>query len=489
MMTRTEKVKIVIAGGGFAGLGAAMYLDKTLARRPDIEVTLVSRENFVLFTPMLHEVAAGELNPGDIVNPIRRILRHVKFVQAEVHRVDMDVRAVRCIGGVGRVEVDLDFDHLILALGAETNSFDVPGVGEWAVAMKSLTDAALLRNRVVALLEEAALQIDEAARRRLLTFVAAGGGFAGVETIGALNDFAREAVQHYPELNEALIRVVLVHPGQWLLPELGEELGRYAERKLCERGVDVIIGARVARYDGSVVELDNGTAIPAETLIWTAGVKPSPVIEPLGCQKLKGRLLVNEFLGVPDVPGLWAVGDSAAVPDGTTGNTHPPTAQHALREGRTAARNIEATILGRSLTPFAYSMQGQLATIGRRTGVALVFGLRFSGFVAWWLWRTVYVMKLPRLTKKLRVLASWTLDLLFGTEIEQLVTLRDVDAVTQWLDRIRARDERPVALAPATRPESCAAMTSATGAERRPGAHRQSTADSSGRPTSGGGHQ
>jgi NADH:ubiquinone reductase (H+-translocating) len=142
------------------------------------------------------------------------------------------------------------------------------------------------------------------------------------------------------------------------------------------------------------------------------------------------------------------VGDSAAVPDGTTGSTHPPTAQHALREGRTAARNIEATILGRPLTPFAYSMQGQLATIGRRTGVAMVFGLRFSGFVAWWLWRTVYVMKLPRLTKKLRVLASWTLDLLFGTEIEQLVTLRDVDAVTQWLDRIQARDERRVALAP-----------------------------------------
>jgi NADH:quinone reductase (non-electrogenic) len=447
MMTTTEKVKIVIAGGGFAGLSAAMYLDKGLARRPDIDVTLVSRENFVLFTPMLHEVAAGELYPGDIVNPIRRILRHVTFVQAEVHRIDMDARAVRCIGGVGRLEVDLEFDHLLVALGSETNSFDVPGVAEWAVTMKSLTDAALLRNRVVALLEEAALQSEEAARRRLLTFVAAGGGFAGVETIGALNDFVRDAVRHYPELNEALIRLVVVHPGQWLLPELGEELGRYAERKLCERGAEVITGARVARYDGSVVELDNGTAIPSETLLWTAGVKPSPVLEPLRCQKLKGRLLVNEFLGVPDFPGLWAAGDSAAVPHGTTGSTHPPTAQHALREGRTAAKNIEATILGRPLTLFAYSMQGQLATIGRRTGVAMVFGLRFSGFVAWWLWRTVYLMKLPRLTKKLRVLASWTLDLLFGTEIEQLVTLRDVEAVTQWLERIRARDERRVARA------------------------------------------
>jgi NADH dehydrogenase len=441
-MINSKKLKVVIAGGGFAGLSAAMYFDKGLARRPDIDVTLVSRQNFVLFTPMLHEVAAGELYPGDIVNPVRRILHHVRFVEAEVHGIDLDARVVRCIGGVGRLELDLEFDHLLVALGSETNSLDVPGVAEWAVTIKSLTDAALLRNRVVALLEEAALQNNEAARRTLLTFVAAGGGFAGVETIGALNDFVRDAVRHYPELNEASIRLVVVHPGRGLLPELGEELGRYAERKLCERGVDVITGARVARYVDSVVELDNGTAIPAETLIWTAGVKPSPVIESLRCRRLKDRLLVNEFLGVPDVPGLWAVGDSAAVPDGTAGSIHPPTAQHASREGRTAAQNIEATIVGRPLTSFAYSMQGQLATIGRRTGVAMVWGFRFSGFLAWWLWRTVYVMKLPRLTKKLRVLASWTLDLLFGTEIEQLVTLRDVDAVTEWRNRIRGREER-----------------------------------------------
>ncbi len=247
MATTAKKMQIVIAGGGFAGLSAAMYFDKRLARRPDIDVTLVSRENFVLFTPMLHEVAAGELHPGDIVNPIRRILRHVTFVQAEVHRIDMDARAVRCIGGVERIERDPEFDHLVVALGSETDSLDVPGVAEWVVTIKSLTDAALLRNRVVALLEEAALRDDDAARRRLLTFVAAGGGFAGVETIGAMNDFVRDAVQHYRELNEASIRVVVVHPGQWLLPELGEELGRYTERKLCERGVDVITGARASR--------------------------------------------------------------------------------------------------------------------------------------------------------------------------------------------------------------------------------------------------
>ena len=435
-------MKIVIVGGGFAGLSAAMALDKTLARRADVEVTLVSRENFVLFTPMLHEVAAGDLYPGDIVNPLRRILRHVKVVEAEARSIDVDARVVHCVGALARRTLDLRFDHLLLALGSETNFFDIPGVGEWAVTMKSLADAALLRNRVIALLEDATIESDESARRRLLTFVAAGGGFAGVETIGALNDFVREAVRHYPALNEALIRVAVVHPGRFLLPELGAELGAYAQRKLSERKVDVVTGARVTRYDGSVVELSDGTAIPAETLLWTAGARPSPVIDALPCPKAKGRLLVDPFLRVPGAPGLWAAGDSAAVPSGDTGDIHPPTAQHGLREGRTAARNIEATILGRHLRPFRYATQGQLATIGRHAGVARVCGVNFSGLAAWWLWRTVYLSKLPRLTKKLRVVVSWTLDLFFGKDIEQLVTVRDVDAVTRQLERMRAREVR-----------------------------------------------
>ena len=432
-------MKIVIAGGGFAGLSAAMYLDKTLARRAEMDVTLVSRDNFVLFTPMLHEVAAGDLHPGDIVNPLRRVLRHVNIVEAEVRGIDLDARVVRCVAGLARRPIEVEFDHLLLGLGSETNFFDLPGVGEWAVTMKTLTDAALLRNRIVALLEDATIETDDAVRRRLLTFVAAGGGFAGVETIGALNDFVREAVRYYPALSETLIRVVVVHPERVLLPELGEELGMYAQRKLSERKVELITGARVERYDGSVVELSNGTVIPAETLLWTAGVRPSPVIEALPCGRAKGRLLVDEFLRVPEVPGVWAAGDSAAVPNGTTGDVHPPTAQHASREGRTAARNIEATILGRRLTSFVYSSRGQLATIGRHTGVAKVCGVKFSGFVAWWLWRTVYLMKLPRLTKKLRVVLSWTLDLFFGKDIEQLITVRDVEAVTQRLEHMRAR--------------------------------------------------
>ena len=438
-MNRATKTKIVIAGGGFAGLSAAMYLDKTLARREEVEVTLISRENFILFTPMLHEVAAGDLYPGDIVNPLRRILRHVKFVEAEVQAIDLSARRVHCLGGVARLEIEFEFDHLLLTLGSETNFFDLPGVSEWAVTMKSMSDAALLRNRMVALLEEASLQKDEAARQRLLTFVTAGGGFAGAVTTGAINDFVREAVRYYRELDEELIRVAVIHPGDFLLPELGEELGNYAERKLRERKVDVIKGVRVASYDGSLVKLTDGKSIPASTLIWTAGVKPSPVIAPLPCQKEHGRLLVSEYLAVTGLPGLWAAGDCAAVPVLNTGKFHPPTAQHGLREGLVAAKNIAALVLDRPLKSFRFTTLGQLATIGRRTGVAMVFGVKFSGFVAWAFWRAVYLMKLPRLPKKLRVMVGWTLDLFFSREIEQTITLRDVEALSDMANRIRVR--------------------------------------------------
>ena len=437
-----KTTRIVIAGGGFAGLYAAMHFNKRLARRADVEVTLISRENFILFTPMLHEVAAGDLYPGDIVNPLRRILRHMKFIDADVQAVDLNARRIHCIASVADRELEFEFDHLLLTLGSETNFFNMDGVRDWSVTMKSLSDAALLRNRMVALLEEASLQNDEASRRQLLTFVTAGGGFSGTETTGAVNDFVRETVRYYPQLREELIRVVVVHPGNFILPELGEELGRYAERKLRERKVEVIKGPRVANYDGVVVTLSDGTSIPAATLIWTAGVKPSPVIASLPCEKERGRLLVSEYLAVTGVPGLWAAGDCAAVPILNTENFHPPTAQHGLREGVTVAKNIEATILDRSLRPFRYKMMGQLASIGHRTGVAMVFGIKFSGFIAWWFWRSVYLMKLPRLAKKLRVMVSWTLDLFFGQEIEQMITVRDIEELSGQLARTRARTKQ-----------------------------------------------
>ena len=441
-----KTTRIVIAGGGFAGLYAAMHFEKRLARRADVEVTLISRENFILFTPMLHEIAAGDLYPGDIVNPLRRILRHVKVVEADVQAIDLDLRRIHCVGGVADHELEFEFDHLLLTLGSETNFFNMDGVRDWAVTMKNLADASLLRNRMVALLEEAVLQTDDEARRELLTFVTAGGGFSGAETTGAVNDFVRETVRYYPQLSEELIRVVVVHPGNFLLPELGEELGRYAEVKLRERKVEVIKGPRVANYDGLVVTLSDGTSIPARTLIWTAGVKPSPVIASLPCEKERGRLLVSEYMAVTGVPGLWAAGDCAAVPILDTENFHPPTAQHGLREGVVVAKNIEATILDRPLKPFSFKMLGQLASIGHHTGVAMVFGIKFSGFIAWCFWRSVYLMKLPRLAKKLRVMASWTLDIFFGQEIEQMISLRDVEGLSSQWARIRARAKQSKAV-------------------------------------------
>lgn len=452
--TTTKKTRVVIAGGGFAGLYAAKYLDKYLARRADVEVTLIARENFILFTPMLHEVAAGDLAPGDIVNPLRRILRHVNVIEADVEDVDLGARKIRCAHGLDRTELEFEFDHLLLAVGSETNFFDNAGIRDWAVTMKNLSDAALLRNRIVAFLEEANVERDAAARRQWLTFVIAGGGFAGAETAGAVNDFVRETTKFYRGIGDEELRVVVIHPGDYLLPELGEELGRYAERKMRERKVEVIKDARVANYDGWVVALDNGISIPAATLVWTAGVKPSPVVAALSCAKERGRIVANEFLQVPGFAGLWTAGDCAAVPDimaspvedspgrarttASPARTFPPTAQHGMREAIVAAKNIERTILGRPLKPFRYRTMGMLASIGHHTGVASFFGFKFSGFIAWILWRSVYLMKLPRLVKKVRVTMAWTLDLLFGRDIEQMITLRDVEELTERWSRTRS---------------------------------------------------
>jgi NADH:quinone reductase (non-electrogenic) len=438
MKASAARTRIVIAGGGFAGLYAARHFERTLARRPDIEVTLISHENFILFTPMLHEVAAGDISPGDIVNPLRRILRRVHVVVAEIEAIDVTNRTVRCHNVLQDVELTFPFDHLLLAVGSETNFFDIPGVRDWAVTMKNLADAAVLRNRVVALLEEASLRRDEPTQRELLTFVTVGGGFSGAETTGAVNDFLRETARFYPSVRPELISTVLVEGGKHLLPELGEQLGGYAENKLSERGVVVMKGARVTSYDGSVCKLNNGTSISAATLIWTAGAKPGAVIDKLPCEKQGGRILVDECLAVAKVPGLWAVGDCAAVPDGT-GKFYPPTAQHGMREAVVAAKNIARAIGGQPLKPFRYKTMGMLASLGHHTGVAMVFGMKFSGFVAWWMWRSVYLAKLPRLAKKLRVAADWTLDLFFGREIEQTINARDIEATAEQIARVRTR--------------------------------------------------
>jgi NADH dehydrogenase len=252
----------------------------------------------------------------------------------------------------------------------------------------------------------------------------AGGGFAGVETIAAINDFVRHAVRHYGNLHAGMLRVVLVHPGAVILPELGEKLGQYTQAKLAERGVEIRVKTRVSGLTERGVQLSTGEMVETRALIWTAGTSPNPVLAKLPCEKEHGRLKVNEMLQVPNWPGLWALGDCALVPDGKTGTYHPPTAQHALREGKVLAHNLIASVRGSAMKTFSFSTIGQLAAIGQRTGVANIFGINFSGFVAWWLWRTIYLSKLPRFEKKLRVALDWTLDLVFGKDFVQFQTFR-----------------------------------------------------------------
>ena len=423
-MGAEKKTRILILGGGFAGLHAAMHLDDTLARDPDIEITLVNRDNFFLFTPMLHEVAASDLDLTNIVNPVRKLLKRINFFAGEVESIDLKRKLVTVSHGFDHHHHELPYDHLVIGLGSITNFFNLPGLEQRALTMKSLGDAIHLRNRLIAHLEEADTECSAAVRRPLLTFVVAGGGFAGVETIAGINDFVREAVGFYSNLREDMLRVVLVHPGMVILPELGEKLGCYTEKKLAERGVEILVNTRVTGVTENGVHLSTGEEIESKALIWTAGTSPNPALDCLPCAKERGRLKVDEMLRVPGHQGIWALGDCALVPDHKTGQYHPPTAQHALREGKTLAKNLIASIRGGTLKAFSFSTIGQLAAIGRRTGVANILGINFSGFIAWWMWRTIYLSKLPRFEKKLRVALDWTLDLLFTKDLVQFQTFR-----------------------------------------------------------------
>lgn len=423
-MTADKQTKVIILGGGFGGLYAAMHLDHVLDRYPGLEVTLINRENFFLFSPMLHEVAASDLDLTNIVSPVRRLLKRVNFFAGEVEAIDLERKKVKVSHGFDHHHHELDYDYLVIGLGSVTNFYGVPGLEANALTMKTLGDAIHLRNRLIALLEEADTDCCADIRRPLLTCVVAGGGFAGVETIAAVNDFVRHAVRFYPNLREDLLRVVLVHSGSVILPELGESLGAYAQRKLAERKVEIRVNTKVTEVSDSVVELSDGERIATRTLLWTAGTSSNPLLEHLPCEKNRGRLIVDETLAVKDWPGVWALGDCALIPDSKTGNYCPPTAQHALREGKVLAHNVLAALKGTPAKAFTFSTIGRLAAIGRRTGVANILGFKFSGFFAWWLWRTIYLSKLPRFEKKLRVALDWTLDLLFSKDFVQFVTFR-----------------------------------------------------------------
>ena len=394
----TQPQRIVILGGGFAGTNVALRLEKLFRRDPRVEITLIDAENFFTFTPLLPEVPSGSIQPKHIVFPLRALLRRTNVKQAELQSIDLERREIiaRHCGKCSQYTVP--FDQLVIALGSVANFFGLSGVAE-----------------------HADLESDPARRRELLTFVIAGGGFAGVETLAELNDFVRGAGHYYPQIKPEEIRVALVHSGNRILPEVSEPLSQYALEKLQASGVEVLLETRVQRCSERSVTLSTGETIPCHTFVWAAGVSPNPALAELILPLHKnGRLAVDETLRVLSDPRVWALGDSAAVPDAVTGKLCPPTAQFALRQGTILANNLAATLRDRPLRTFRHKSLGLLAGLGKRSAVAEIFGLRFSGFFACWLWRTIYLLKMPGFERKLRIALDWGLDLFFPRDIVYL---------------------------------------------------------------------
>ena len=420
----TVKKRILILGGGFAGAYTALHLERRLAGVRDIEIVLAAQENFVLFTPMLHEVAASDVAITDVVQPLRKMLRRTRVLIVEIESIDLASKRVHVLQKDLAQGFDFTYDHLVLALGTVPNFHRTPGIEQHALTMKTLGDAILLRNRLIEALDVADNHPDATVRNAMLTVVVAGGGFAGAETAGAVNDLLREAVRFYPNLKERMLRILLVHQGEVILPELSESLGRYAEKQLGRRGVEVLLKTGVAGYDGKELTLSDGTKIATRLVVWTAGITPSPMVSGLPCTLQNGRVRVNAFRTVPQRSDVWSLGDCASVPDAfNPGKFCPPTAQHAIRQAAVLAQNIAAEVRSQPLRPFRFKTLGMLAAIGRRAGVAEILGLRFSGIVAWALWRTIYLSKLPGLQKKVRIAMDWALDLVFSKDIVELPTL------------------------------------------------------------------
>jgi NADH dehydrogenase len=422
-----EATKVLILGAGFAGVHVAMELERRFHDNNNVKITLVSRDNFLLFTPMLHEIAASDLDVAAIVNPVRRMLRRAQFIASDVESIDLEKNQVTVSHGFRQHKHKLDYDHLVLALGSVTNFYGLEGLEARALTMKSLEDATKLRSRMLAHLKEADAPCSKASSSSLLTLVVAGGGFAGVETVGGMHDFMMHAVRSYSNLRPEMVRIVLVHPGEYLLPELGEKLGRYTQDKLVKRGIEVRTGVRVTSISDEGVVLSDGSSISTTFVVWTAGTSPSPQVVCLPCQKHAGRVLTLPTFELGEWPGVWALGDCASVPDGK-GGYHPPTAQHALRQAKTLGGNIAAAIKGTQKKDFSFSTIGQLATIGHRVGVARIFGIQFSGFIAWWMWRTIYLSKLPHWEKRVHVALGWTFDLIFSKDTVQYVSFRSADS-------------------------------------------------------------
>ncbi len=408
MERRTARGGTLVLGGGFAG----SYVARLLKGRG---ATIVSLENFMLYTPLLPEAASGTLEPRHVVVPLRQMCPHAELLLGHVTAHDREHRSVRVETLAGPVEIE--YTRLVVALGARTRVLPVPGLAEHGAGFKDLADAIALRNRVLVQLERAVIHPEDPAE---LGFVFVGAGYAGVEALGELNDMVHAALRYYPTLRGLPQRWVLVDAAPKILPEIPRGLGSYAARRLAERGVEIHVGTTLESYDGREAVLEDGLRIPARTLVWTAGVRASPLLPELGLPlDERGRVVVDETLRVVGREDVWALGDCAAVINAKTpGVTDPPTCQHALRQARRLVKNLTGTP-----KPYGYRMLGQVATLGRFKGIAEIPGLHLWGFPGWFVARTYHLYQLPLFTRKLRVVADWTVALFFRRDIVELSML------------------------------------------------------------------
>jgi NADH dehydrogenase len=421
-------VRIVVLGGGFAGVTTAQELAKQLrtqrrlargSQGDGVSVTLINRENYFVFQPLLADIISGAIETTHVVVPLRRMLRDVEVEVGLVEVIDPARRRVT----VGRRQsgqtFDVEYDALVIALGSVTDFRAVPGMAEHALGVRTLGDAFFLRNKALATLEEAANETDPERRAALLTFVVVGGGSTGVEVAAELEDLLATATRTFRTLPGST--VVLVHSREYVLPEFGERLGRYATRKLAKAGVRLLLGRRLTRVEADRVELDDGSVIPTATVVSTVGNAPHPVLAHLdGAVDARGWLTPDATFAVPGLDQVWALGDSASIVDPHTGRPMPATAQHAIREGPHAARNILAVLDGRPATAFDYTQQGMLVSLGRFRGVGEVRGIKVSGFIAWFLWRSYYLLRLPSLERRIRVALDWAIELFIAHDIVEI---------------------------------------------------------------------
>ncbi len=435
-MVRNKK-KIIILGGGFAGVECARQLESEFGNDPKIELVMVSEDNFLLFTPMLPQVASGMIETRHIVLPIRTICQKTKFYEGRVKNIDPYGKLVTLWGTSDKRSISIHYDFLVVALGSETNFFGMANVEKNAYTMKTLNDAVMLRNRVIDMLEQAENETDPILRKSFLNFVVVGGGFAGIETAGELMDLLLDARKHYPTIHKDDLKVIVLEALPMILPGFNEKLAEFAKEKMVDRGIDIRLQTAVTSFDGNEVTTKaleqnpkNSTdesivdAIRTKTLIWTAGVTPVNTIKRSMLKTDRGKVIINEYLEAEGFPNVFAIGDCALFLNSETKRPFPPTAQIAEAQAKTAAKNLKAVIKNLEKEKFEFHSKGQMAIIGKRSGIATFLGMNISGFWAWLIWRNVYLSKIPTLDKKIRVFLDWTIDLFFDRDISRLKLMK-----------------------------------------------------------------